>query len=383
MPRRTTRSIPVPLVAAALIVTASVCAQTTTVQPPARGPGGIVAIINQEFITRPQLDHQFEMRSQQLVRIQGVPASEIERRRPEIEHGILDALIEQELLLQDAKKNDVTVSEEEVDLEVTRRIEKEFRPSGVNVQDSEELYRFLKETLKMSRDEYRGQVKKEVTVLRLLWRQYFREPFISPGEIREYYRAHPDEFELPATVAFRMISIERSEEALRVMEQIDGALKTRSFKDVADEWAQAHGEKEAPVYRKNLEELRDWKAPLPSLLSRGKPGEVIPRINVGNGWRYLEIVEKTPGERRPFEQSQAQIVGSIRKEFNETQRQKLMERLYKGADVQKFLPALPAAVGKGASDEEKAAPEESKGKVRDASPDPAEKKKPTEPEKGR
>src|SRR5687767_4777712 len=79
-------------------------------QAQASGPGGIVAIVNQDVITRGELDRQVALRIEDVRHVRNYPLTYLERQPAEIERAVLDWIIEQTLLLQDAKKNGITTS---------------------------------------------------------------------------------------------------------------------------------------------------------------------------------------------------------------------------------------------------------------------------------
>jgi peptidyl-prolyl cis-trans isomerase SurA len=336
---------------------------------PQRGPGGIVAVVNQDVITRRELDRRVTVQMEEVSRREAVPLTALERQRPQLERAVLDFLVEQRLLLQDAKKNNIATSDAEVDAEINHRIEKDFR--GM-VRDADELYKILKENYGYSREEYREQVREDILINRLLWTKYFHEPFATPGEMREYYRSHPEEFETPSELTFRMITVENSEEAPHSLEEIDGALDQRPFAEVSKQFA-AVNRKEDLLWRKSLTDLKEWKPPLPEVLSRMKAGEVQRRIRTVDGWRYVEMVEVKPGKRKSFEEAQAQIEKAIRSECHFREKALLTERLKKEAHLEDSLGPLPPPLARPAAFQKK--PEEPASKVRDASPDAGRPKK--------
>ena len=336
-------------------------------QPQVRGPGGIVAIVNQDVITRGDLDRQVVLRMEEVRHSGNLPLTYLERERAQIERAVLDWLIEQNLLLQDAKKNGVTTSDAEIDADIQRRIEREFRPKGLNVQDAEELYKFLKETHNYSREEYREQVRHEILINRLLWTKYFLPPFVTPGEAREYYHSHHHEFETDSDYSFYMITVDNSEDAFRTIEALNSRIKQKPFLEVAREYASVQGD-EVILWKKKAGELKEWKQPLPDELMKMKPGEVKGPIRTVNGFRYVQMVEVKAGTRKSFDEAQAQIQAAIRLEHNLREKNRLVKRLRKEAHLQDFLPPAPAPPVRPAAAPAPAGPEAPGGKLQDVSP---------------
>ena len=349
----------------------------------ARGPGGIVAVVNQDVITWGDLDRHVTMKMEETARQGSIDPTSLDRERSRFERAVLDWMIEQKLLTQDARKNEITTVDEELDREIRSRIEKEFRPMGLAIDDPEDLYRILKENYGLSRDEYRRQVQDDILIGRLLWTKYFQpDQFVSPGELREYYSAHRSDFEKPSEMTFRMIAVDNGPNAQQACELLDSKLERKvPFEDVAREFYPDRGE-DAYLWKKGLEDVKGWVWPLPEVLSRMKEGEVRPRVRIVSGWRYIQMVKVKEGAKRSFEDVQGEIVKSIRSQYYQKEKERLVERLKKEAYIQDFLPPAAAREKKERKDKEeekKELPppegEAPPGKIQDVSPDPVKPRK--------
>jgi len=366
-----------PTIAAAVLLlpALSIPAPVSTAEPTVRAPGGIVAIVNQDVITRGELDRRVTIHMEELSKRGSVPLTDLERMRPRIERAMLDWLIEQALLLQEAKKNGITTSEAEIDVDIKRRIEKEFPQEGLQVQDAEELYKFLKETYNYSREEYRGQVRNEILINRLLWTKYFLPSFVTPGEVREYYHSHTEQFETDSEYSFYMITVDNSDNALLTLEALNGRLKKEPFVEVARAFAAEKGDKgdDVILWKKKTAELKEWKQPLPDVILRMKGGETQGPIRTANGFRYLHMVEVKAGNRKSFEEAEALIQKAIRQEYNEREKNRLVTRLKREAHLQDFLPPQSPEPARPTNSAGK--PQEP-SKLQDASPDTPKKNPP-------
>jgi peptidyl-prolyl cis-trans isomerase SurA len=384
------RAVPAATVIAACLLAAAVPSGSARGQAPERlpegSPGGIAAIVNQDVISRGDLDHRTWIEILKSSIVHNVPPSEIERDRPYIERMVLDKMIDQRLLLQDAKKKDIGAAEEEVDREIAEQLDKEFKPV-FNIQDPEDLYRFLKEKMDISRDEYRAQIREEIIINRLLWTRYFQpDIFITPGEMREYYRTHPEEFEEPSELTFLMIAVDSTPDAPRILEALDDALKQKGnekFVELAKEFYgdQGRGE-EAYLWKMGMDEVKNLKRPLPDILPRMKPGEVRPRVRITNGWRYLKMVSVKPGKKKSFEEAQPQIVKALRARYREKEKERVLAQLRKEAQIRDFVPRDFEARKPRPKEADEKAEEAPPGKVRDVSPEAVKPKKKDEVPKG-
>ncbi len=337
-----------------------------------RSPGGIVAIANQDVITRGELNRRVNLQIEE-TRLSGIDATTLERDRPRIERAILDHMIDQRLLLQEAKKQGITTSDPEIDAEINRKILEFFPRRGLVVQDAEGLYKVLKENYGYSREDYRAQVRDEILINRLLWTKHFTVRFVPPGEMREYYLAHEAEFMAPGLVSFRMISVDRTEEAQRILEALDAALEKQPFEVVAREFSLAKGGTGDDNFFKNkpLSDLKDWNRPLPDVLSRMRKGEVMKRIQTVRGWRYIEMVDVVPGIKQSFEDAEEEIRDAIRRRNNSREQIRLLARLRREAHIQVNLPPVAPLPARAPPP---AAADGPPIKPKDVSPDPTKPK---------
>ncbi len=146
--------------------------------------GGIAAQVDNEIITWKDVDDRLKL-----------PVKEI---TPQMRRPKLREMVEERLLLQVARRNHVTVSDQEVEDAIGREM-KRF--------ESEEQYDAYLRLQGLTRTENREKWRSTIMVTRLhyhLIRQAYLKPdfetppvmpdFVTPEEIRKYYREHPDEF---------------------------------------------------------------------------------------------------------------------------------------------------------------------------------------------
>ncbi|OIN99317.1 hypothetical protein COY52_02695 [Candidatus Desantisbacteria bacterium CG_4_10_14_0_8_um_filter_48_22] len=141
----------------------------------------IVAKVNDEVIFKSELDEYVRnARAQMGDRITG-SESELARKA-------LDQMIEEKILLQEAKKEDIEATEDDLKTALQNirdkfpskdEFDREMKKQGMTLAD-------LQETL-----------KKQVKILRLIEKNVKRKIQVTSGEGREYYRQHKDEIGKP------------------------------------------------------------------------------------------------------------------------------------------------------------------------------------------
>ena len=213
----------------------------------------IAAIVGDEAITFAQLERRLNRRIE-LIGGDSFDRALVEQERPRLRRDMVKILIEESLLLQEARRLKIDVTDAEIDRELNRRIES-HRERGINIADLESLYRLALERDNMTREEVRDQVRRDMTRNKLLWERVWPAPgLIAPGLIKSYYREHREQFQAPADLTFRMIVVESSEESEFQMTAIDVALdEGRPFEEGETQFS------ESPIlWGKKVEELEAW-----------------------------------------------------------------------------------------------------------------------------
>jgi parvulin-like peptidyl-prolyl isomerase len=304
--------------------------------------GGIAALVGEKPITYAELGRG--MASWEALLKQRYPDRPLDPAlRPGIEREILERIIARTLILQEAEKLEIQITEANITEEVNRDIEqhRQHRQWGENIRDAEEFYRLLLENENITREEYREEKRKEMAESVVLWRRVFTQSTPRPGELREYYTQNLSRYQTPSELTFRMILVPFSDTADRVLAAVDEGLRTGvDFAALARRYSSSNAE-QGGLWKKKFDELKAWHYPLPRELRAMKEGEirgVQPRIATDVGWIYLKIESITPGETRSFEDAQAEIVKELTILRRQEERREFVAELRRRTPVQIFLP---------------------------------------------
>jgi len=178
---------------------------TRQASPPPEPEVRLVAEVNGKPITAAIFEEKY---SRFTLRFH-IPAAETPGAVKELKLGFLNKLIENELLLQEADIRGLTVSEEELDREISHL--KEDYPKDTLSAALEKI------GLKL--EEWREDRKEKLLIDKLIQREIDSVIHVSDDEIEEYYQAHKDEYQQPLMVRARQIVVATEEEA--------NALRTR------------------------------------------------------------------------------------------------------------------------------------------------------------
>lgn len=140
----------------------------------------------------------------------------------ELKRGLLNQLIEEELILQEGRGMGLEVKDEEVSREI-EGIKKEYKEEGLQAVI---LQRYR------SMEGWKEELKRKLLIRKVI------DEVIAPGvEVREeeassYYKAHPDEYKTREEVRARMIVVGNEEEANSIRVRLK---KGEEFAKVAEE----------------------------------------------------------------------------------------------------------------------------------------------------
>jgi len=170
----------------------------------------IVAVVNNEIITQRDLDSFLNFMRVQLSR--QYSDSELEEKIKVMKQDLLDRLIEDRLILQEARKKNITVDDTRLRAkveEVKRRypsqrdFESALKEQGLVEADLVQRLREQQMTFALVEETIRAKIK------------------VKPGEITEYYTSRREEFDIPEERVFQsLVGLEES-----VLQQAVAALR--------------------------------------------------------------------------------------------------------------------------------------------------------------
>ncbi len=256
-------------------------------QRPARPIGEIAAVVNDDVITRHELDERMAMIKRQLQK-QGTPLP------PEdaLEKQLLDRMVMDLLQAQYAKETGVRVDDEQLD-KALHRIAQE------NKFESLEKFRAKLEQQGVDFRQFREEVRAQIISARLREREVDSKLMISDSEVdnylateagragrgEEYHLAHifvgvPEQ----ASADKIQASLRRAEEALAQLRKgANFAQVAAGFSDAGDamqggDLGWVPGERTPPVFGDALQKMR--------------PGEVSPVLRTPNGFHILKLIDR-------------------------------------------------------------------------------------------
>lgn len=256
--------------------------------PPARASTDrLVAVVNDELITSSEVDATRSLAGLNLL-AEVLPGVEDPKDNLTF-HDALESLVDQRLLLQEARVLGLTATDDEARAAV-QALTEERRLDGLAGASAEEI---------------RRRVQDELTIVKLVNREVRSRLLINSSDVEAYYRAHPDRFTRPTRYRLRQIFLKTSDAAKSAADTIHAeAAHGADFSELARRRSQgaeaARGGELGFVRRGEL--LPEIDAALDGM----KPGDISPVITSPAGFHIINVVEIESGAVRPLEEVQRQ-----------------------------------------------------------------------------
>jgi peptidyl-prolyl cis-trans isomerase SurA len=285
----------------------------------------IVAIVNDDIITLSQCmteeQNLYRMLSEQL------KGDELAKQFASNKKYILDRMIDDLLLLQEAKKKDINVKEQ-----LKMMIEKLKQDNSIN--SDEELIRAMSQQ-GVDFEAWKKQAEEYLLAQGVVYSELQSSIIVEDSEILNYYKLHPQEFTEPAEYKLRaiFISSEGRTEAEIEAKKSEVSQKIASGQDFA---SLASSLSEGPEKQNQGDLGRFKKGELEKSLEQAveslKIGEVTPWLQVKGGWYVLKLEEKKESRLKSFEEARSEteekLFSKKRQEKYEEFMKKLREKSY-------------------------------------------------------
>lgn len=287
----------------------------------------IAAVVNDELITTHQLDRKVAERLTAEAGGQTLPAEKTDALR----RSVLSELVEEALVRQRIDELGLKVTDEEIEAAI-QDVQKQ------NKLTREQLVQAL-QFEGMTFEAYRENLGKQILRFKLLGREVQSKVEVTNQEIRDYFRAHIDDFREPAYVRLARLTFPLPAKATAV--QIE-AVRTKA------EAAHARLRQGEDFYSVLLSSTADQSAEggdlgsfkageLTAAFERAvqdlKEGEVSAVIETPDGFHILRVEERSPGKIRQFDAVQDEIQKAIADQKTEVRFKEWAQGLRKSAYI--------------------------------------------------
>jgi peptidyl-prolyl cis-trans isomerase SurA len=285
----------------------------------------IAALVGDDII----LQSEVEERSAPLMaEVSAIPnASEREARANAVRREVLDRLIDDQLLAQQATELKLTVSNDEIDRAIGQ-IKREYGLTDAQLKDE-----LLKQGTSMAA--YRASTKKEILKYRVLNIAVGSKINVGDSDVQSYYDRHmkSSNVQLRASHIFIGIPDDADNATLADREKLAKSLLARAqagedFAKLAREYSQDAGTR---AEGGDLGFIgRDIvPKPIEELLFSMKVGDVRGPVRAGRGFHVLKLVDKRIKDAKPFTEVEEDIRARLRQREMERQTKIYLSELRK------------------------------------------------------
>ena len=273
-------------------------------------PKDSAAIVNGESITIQDINEQYER----------VPE---EYKQFITKEMILNQSIDELLLLQEAKKEGISVTAEEL----SEVIDNLIAQSGLSKEDFDKTLEEQNLTMEFLKDYY----KKQLIINNLLNKTVISKIIVSSSEIEEYYNNNKNEFITPEQVRARHILVESVDEADEILKQLnDGA----DFIELAKEKSTCPSASEGGdlgyfAIGQMVKEFEDAAFAL-------EVGEISPVVETQFGYHIIKLLDKKPETAIKLEDAMQDIEEKLKQEKQNAAFADYLDMLREKADIKIF-----------------------------------------------
>jgi peptidyl-prolyl cis-trans isomerase SurA len=261
----------------------------------------IVAIVNDDVITLSQYKQQFEIQRQQL-KAQNLPQEEYDKQYKLLRGELLNAMITELLLLQQAREKNLNVSEELKSNIAAIKKENNFN-------SDEDLRRAIQQQ-GISYEQWLKQYEETLLKQLVMVTEVYRSIVLDESEVVQYYKQHPQEFTVPTEYKLRAVYLAtegRTPAALEALKtEINDKLKAGgAFPDVAA----ALSDPPIKEAKGDLGTLKkgELDKTLEAAVDKLKINEVSPWVAAKTGWYLLKLEERKDSYLRTFDDARTEV----------------------------------------------------------------------------
>lgn len=275
----------------------------------------IVAIVDKEVITQADLDNFYNFIHMQL--ISGYERYEFEDKMQAIKKELLEKLIEEKLILQEANKENIQVDENRIKAKI-EQMKKSF-PSDLEFQRA-----LTKQGLTQADIEKR--IKEQFLITSLIEAKIKNKIIVKPTEVTEFYQKNKDNLIEPEKREFMFIKVKDKNLAEELYTKLN---KDLDFTELAKN------------YSLNIEQLsvskgRELKKELENILFKLNLGQISIPIKIEDNFYIFKLCNIIPYRQKSLSEVQDEIYTFLLEEKTHREMRRWLDELKKRAYIKIF-----------------------------------------------
>jgi peptidyl-prolyl cis-trans isomerase SurA len=283
----------------------------------------IVAVVNDDIITLSQLHKAAHPHIKQVETSQRSKEAKVQMIEA-IEKEMLNAMIDRTLTKQEAARQQISVSDDEVH----SAIENFKQQNGL---DQETFEKGL-EAEGISLEEYQERVREDIMQSLLINRAVRSRIIVSQADIEAYYRANPEKFRGEETYHLRNILTATDSDAQHVLAQLDQGLP---FPEAARRFSTAPNAGDGGDL--GVFDIDTFSDAIEAAVKPLKKGEYSRVISTNQGFQIIYVEEILDTGGKTLEQAREEIQNILYREQGEEKFSQWIETLKKNAHIRIML----------------------------------------------
>ncbi len=249
----------------------------------------IMVVVNNEVITQGEIDRILAPAYQQYKN--AFSGEQLIRKLDEARQGVMAQLIEEKLILSEAKRQNIEVEEKDINAKLAEA-RKRF--------PSNELFEQALEAQRLTLKELKVKFREQLMTKKLLDQKVGARVFITPSEIVNYYDSHMQDFTRPEEVMLSNILIKpkdnvKVEKTVALVKEISTRLKAGGdFSELAKIYSEGPGAGSGGTM--GYVKRGDLMPEIEKTVFNLKVGEVTDIIRTPVGYHFFRLEERKPSE---------------------------------------------------------------------------------------
>lgn len=287
----------------------------------------ILAVVNDEVVTETDLDAALSSSIDELKK--EYSGDELKAKTEEMRKELLKQMIEDRLILQEAKKDNITVDDFEVEQRL-RDVKSRF--------PSEDVFYAEVERSGVSTEVLKKRYRENIMMSKLVDHAVRGKVVVTPTEIENYYKKHAEELKAPESVHLRGIvlrfDVESAEDVVKQKadDMVKLAREGRDFSELAKVYSQGAKAQEGGDF--GFVEKGQMREDFEKIIFALKPGEVSEPAKTDTGYFIFKVDEKKESYVRPLQEARTDIEDTIYREKAQKRYQDWIEKLKRDAFIQ-------------------------------------------------
>jgi parvulin-like peptidyl-prolyl isomerase len=273
----------------------------------------IIAVVNSDVITQKDLNDFINFTRMQLAA--EYSGKELESKIQAMKLDLLDKLIEDRLILQEAKKEKVLINEERVKAKIDE-IKGQYQ--------SESAFQADLAKQGVSQADIENKIREQLLMYAVIDSKVRSKLRLTPKEITDFYKEHAGEFQLSEQREFIYLSTKSKDLA----NEIYGHLKSspQDFEQSAEKYSLVINK----ISAKNSGELRK---DIEDAVFKLRPNEVTPPLEIENSYYICRLDRIIPARKQSLSEIQASIYAFLYGQKMQEELSKWLDEIKKNAYI--------------------------------------------------